>query len=183
VVQRWRELGYYLFTKYNDRYINDVGGPRPYPRGVGYPEWFNRKAVEERPGYYEIRWRQARRINAIRIFEKIGQSLLRTPDLLTNRQASNFLTLYNSDFRLRTSDFRTSGLPTFSYVCLRINILCGQKPLLAVENLSVEFTTDEGLVKAVQNVSFDLAFAAKHWALWASLARGSRLLRWPLWDC
>lgn len=58
VVQRWRELGYYLFTKYNDRYINDVGGPRPYPRGVGYPEWFNRKAVEERPGYYEIRWRQ-----------------------------------------------------------------------------------------------------------------------------
>lgn len=32
-----------------------------------------------------------------------------------------------------------------------------QKPLLAVENLSVEFTTDEGLVKAVQNVSFELA--------------------------
>lgn len=31
-----------------------------------------------------------------------------------------------------------------------------QKPLLSVENLSVEFFTDQGIVKAVQNVSFDL---------------------------
>jgi peptide/nickel transport system ATP-binding protein len=37
------------------------------------------------------------------------------------------------------------------------NFFMQQKPLLAVENLSVEFTTDEGLVKAVQNVSFELA--------------------------
>lgn len=37
------------------------------------------------------------------------------------------------------------------------NSFMQQKPLLAVENLSVEFTTDEGLVKAVQNVSFELA--------------------------
>lgn len=58
VVQRWRELGYYLFTKYNDRYINESGGPRPYPRGVGYPEEWNRRAVEERPGFYDVRWRK-----------------------------------------------------------------------------------------------------------------------------
>jgi dipeptidase len=58
VVDRWRELGYYLFTKYNDRYINDTGGVRPYPRGVGYPEEWNRKAVEKRPGFYDVRWRQ-----------------------------------------------------------------------------------------------------------------------------
>jgi len=58
VVQRWRELGYYLFAKYNDRYINDKGGVRPYPRGVGYPEEWNRKAVQERPGYYDVRWRR-----------------------------------------------------------------------------------------------------------------------------
>lgn len=58
VVQRWRELGYALFTKYNDRYINETGGPRPYPRGVGYPEEWNRKAVEERPGFYDVRWRK-----------------------------------------------------------------------------------------------------------------------------
>ncbi len=58
VVDRWRDLGYYLFTKYNDRYINDTGGLRPYPRGVGYPEEWNRRAVEERPGYYDVRWRK-----------------------------------------------------------------------------------------------------------------------------
>ena len=58
VVQRWRDLGFYLFAKYNDRYINDKGGVRPYPAGVGYPEEWNRRAVEERPGYYDIRWRK-----------------------------------------------------------------------------------------------------------------------------
>ncbi len=58
VVNRWRELGYYLFTKYNDRYINDKGGVRPYPRGVGYPEWFNRQSVKDRPGFYDVRWRK-----------------------------------------------------------------------------------------------------------------------------
>jgi dipeptidase len=58
VVERWRELGYYLFTKYNDRYINETGGVRPYPRGVGYPEEWNRRAVENRPGFFDVRWRK-----------------------------------------------------------------------------------------------------------------------------
>lgn len=56
-IERWKELGYYLFAKYNDRYINDMqhGGLRP--KGPGYGNEFFRRAVEERPGYYDIRWR------------------------------------------------------------------------------------------------------------------------------
>jgi dipeptidase len=57
-VQRWRELGYYLFSKYNDRYIRTGTDLRPWPEGIGYPEDFLRRAVEERPGYYDVRWRQ-----------------------------------------------------------------------------------------------------------------------------
>jgi peptide/nickel transport system ATP-binding protein len=54
-----------------------------------------------------------------------------------------------SDFRLPTSDF---------FVCLPETLqLMASHSLLTIENLSVEFTTDEGLVKAVQNVSFELA--------------------------
>jgi dipeptidase len=58
VVERWRELGFYLFTKYNDRYINADGGIRPYPKGAGYNEDFKRKAIEERPGYFDVKWRE-----------------------------------------------------------------------------------------------------------------------------
>ncbi len=57
-VQRWRELGYHIFSKYNDRYIRTEDKLRPWPQGVGYPEDFFRRAVEERPGYYDVRWRQ-----------------------------------------------------------------------------------------------------------------------------
>ncbi len=57
-VERWRELGYYLFAKYNDRYIREGDELRPWPQGVGYPEDFKRRAVEERPGYYDVRWRE-----------------------------------------------------------------------------------------------------------------------------
>jgi dipeptidase len=57
-VQRWRELGYHIFSKYNDRYIRTEDKLRPWPQGVGYPEDFKRKAVEERPGYFDVRWRQ-----------------------------------------------------------------------------------------------------------------------------
>lgn len=58
-VQRWRELGYHIFSKYNDRYIRTDDALRPWPQGVGYPEDFLRRAVEERPGYYEVRWRKS----------------------------------------------------------------------------------------------------------------------------
>jgi dipeptidase len=58
-VQRWRELGHHLFSKYNDRYIRTSTELRPWPEGVGYPQEFLRQAVSERPGYYDVRWRQS----------------------------------------------------------------------------------------------------------------------------
>jgi dipeptidase len=57
-VDRWKELGYYIFAKYNDRYIRTTTEYRPWPPGVGYPEDHLRRAVEERPGYYDVRWRK-----------------------------------------------------------------------------------------------------------------------------
>ncbi len=57
-VQRWRELGYHLFSKYNDRYIRTSDELRPWPKGVGYPDHYLRKVVDERPGYYDVRWRK-----------------------------------------------------------------------------------------------------------------------------
>jgi dipeptidase len=57
-VQRWRELGYYIFAKYNDRYIRMEDKDRPKVVGVGYPEEFRRRAVEERPGFFDVRWRK-----------------------------------------------------------------------------------------------------------------------------
>ncbi len=57
-VERWRQLGFYVFAKYNDRYIRGENAARPSVRGVGYPEEFKRKAVEERPGYFDVKWRQ-----------------------------------------------------------------------------------------------------------------------------
>lgn len=57
--ERWRELGHYLFVKYNDGYIRDTQNLMPWPQGVGYPEEFRREAVEERPNYYDVRWRKA----------------------------------------------------------------------------------------------------------------------------
>ena len=29
-----------------------------WPEAIGYPDDYNRRAVEERPGYYEVRWRK-----------------------------------------------------------------------------------------------------------------------------
>lgn len=57
-VERWRDLGFYIFSKYNDRYIRTSDEHRPWPDGVGYPQDFFRRAVEDRPGYYDIRWRK-----------------------------------------------------------------------------------------------------------------------------
>jgi dipeptidase len=56
-VQIWRELGYKIFTKYNDRYIMDTDEYRPWPAGVGYPQEHLRRAVDEKPGYYDVDWR------------------------------------------------------------------------------------------------------------------------------
>lgn len=58
VVQRWRALAEHLFVKYNDRYRREEMKINSWPKGIGYPQEFLRKAVEDRPGYYEVRWRQ-----------------------------------------------------------------------------------------------------------------------------
>ncbi len=54
VVDRWRELGEFLLTKYNDGYVkNDKG--RPEERG--YPEAWLRDVIELRPEQFELkRW-------------------------------------------------------------------------------------------------------------------------------
>jgi dipeptidase len=57
-VDRWKDLGYYIFAKYNDRYIRTSTEYRPWPEGVGYPQDHLRRAVEDRPGYYDVRWRK-----------------------------------------------------------------------------------------------------------------------------
>lgn len=56
--ERWRQLGHYLFVKYNDRYRRPEMRIDSWPKGIGYPDDFNRRAVEERPGYYDVRWRE-----------------------------------------------------------------------------------------------------------------------------
>jgi dipeptidase len=58
VTDRWRELGYHLFVKFNDGYIRPEMRIESWPQGIGYPDDFNRRAVEDRPGYYDVRWRK-----------------------------------------------------------------------------------------------------------------------------
>jgi dipeptidase len=57
-VERWRQLGGKLFVKYNDGYIRQTESLTPWPNSHGYPDDFLRRAVEERPGYYEVGWRK-----------------------------------------------------------------------------------------------------------------------------
>jgi dipeptidase len=51
VVNRWRELGEHLLTKYNDGYVKDENG-RPQERG--YPESWLRTVVRERPDQFRL---------------------------------------------------------------------------------------------------------------------------------
>ncbi|UCF04755.1 MAG: C69 family dipeptidase [bacterium] len=54
VVQRWRELGEALITKYNDGYVKDEKG---HPQEVGYPESWLREVQRARPEQYKLmRW-------------------------------------------------------------------------------------------------------------------------------
>jgi len=51
VVDRWRELGEYLITKYNDGYVKDENGR---PRELGYPEGWLKRVVGERPKQFKL---------------------------------------------------------------------------------------------------------------------------------
>jgi dipeptidase len=58
-VNRWRELWEYLVVKYNDGFINDVNVENGrHPKGVGYGDEFFRRAVQERPGYYDVKMKK-----------------------------------------------------------------------------------------------------------------------------
>jgi dipeptidase len=51
VVSRWKELGEYLITKYNDGYVKDENG-RPQERG--YPEGWLREVLKSRPEQFRL---------------------------------------------------------------------------------------------------------------------------------
>ena len=53
VVERWRELGEYLVTKYNDGYVQDEEG-RPHDTG-GYPEKWLKEVMKSRPGQFKLK--------------------------------------------------------------------------------------------------------------------------------
>jgi dipeptidase len=57
-VDRWRSLWEQLVMKYNDGYINDVNvNNGRTPKSSGYSQEFFKSAVKDRPGYYEVKWR------------------------------------------------------------------------------------------------------------------------------
>jgi dipeptidase len=51
VVKRWRELGEYLVTKYNDGYVQEKPGQA---QEVGYPQGWLRKVIESRPDQFRL---------------------------------------------------------------------------------------------------------------------------------
>ena len=59
VAERWRELAGHLFVKYNDRYRREEMKIDAWPKSIGYPDETYRRALEERPGYYDVRWRSS----------------------------------------------------------------------------------------------------------------------------
>jgi len=50
-VERWRELGRHLITKYNDGYVKDENGR---PREKGYPDSWLEKVIKERPDQFKL---------------------------------------------------------------------------------------------------------------------------------
>jgi dipeptidase len=52
VVSRWKELGEYLLTKYNDGYVKDENGE---PQEEGYPEGWLEQVVKSRPEQFRLK--------------------------------------------------------------------------------------------------------------------------------
>lgn len=52
VMERWRELGEHLITKYNDGYVKDEKG---HPQEKGYPEEWLQKVLESRPQQFLLK--------------------------------------------------------------------------------------------------------------------------------
>ena len=51
VVKRWRELGEFLMTKYNDGYVKNERGR---PASVGYPESWLRDVIKLRGDHFRL---------------------------------------------------------------------------------------------------------------------------------
>jgi dipeptidase len=60
LMKRWKELGYFLITKYNDGYVKDKNG---YPHQTGYPEEYKRAALKNRPSVILPDWNQSKEDN------------------------------------------------------------------------------------------------------------------------
>lgn len=59
VMDTWTDLWKHLTVKYNDGYINDIKKNNGRsPKGSGYNNEFLKKVLEERPGYYDVRWKK-----------------------------------------------------------------------------------------------------------------------------
>ena len=51
VIKRWKELGEYLLTKYNDGYVKDQNGR---PRGEGYPSEWLKEVLRSKPEQFKL---------------------------------------------------------------------------------------------------------------------------------
>lgn len=51
LMERWRALGEYLITKYNDGYVKDDKGS---PREVGYPDSWLEDVTTSRPDQFRL---------------------------------------------------------------------------------------------------------------------------------
>jgi dipeptidase len=59
VMDTWKDLWQHITVKYNDGYINDVKKNNGRsPKGAGYNNDFLKKVLEERPGYYDVKWKK-----------------------------------------------------------------------------------------------------------------------------
>ncbi len=61
-VARWRKLWEFLVMKYNDGYINDVTKDKGrHPKGVGYGNEFNKRAVDQNPDNFKAVWKDKKK--------------------------------------------------------------------------------------------------------------------------
>jgi dipeptidase len=59
VFSDWYDLWKKLVVKYNDGYINNVNIDRGRnPQGVGYGDDYFKRVIEDKPGYYDVKWRK-----------------------------------------------------------------------------------------------------------------------------
>ncbi len=59
VVDRWQELWKSLVVKYNDGYINDVNVSNGRsPKSSFYGDEYLKHVLKERPGYYDLKWKE-----------------------------------------------------------------------------------------------------------------------------